>query len=105
MAEQGQAFSVISSTTSLIFVATGLTSGTTYEFKIEAKNEYGYSEYSETMSLLAAATPEVPISVTTEMAGNQVKVAWQLPSDNGSPITEYKLFIKEIGSNSYTYRS
>jgi hypothetical protein len=34
-----------------------------------------------------------------------VKVAWTLPTDNGSPITEYKLFIKEIGSNSYTYRS
>jgi hypothetical protein len=56
---------VISSTTATSYVPTSLTTGTTYEFKIEAKNEYGYSEYSETITLLTASTPAAPVSVTT----------------------------------------
>jgi len=86
-------------------LASSLTSGTTYEFKIEARNEYGYSVFSDTITLLAAYIPEVPTSVSTEMVGDQVKVSWTVASDNGSPITEIKLFFKEIGSGAYTHRS
>jgi hypothetical protein len=77
----------MASTINTNYLATSLTSGTTYEFKVEAKNEYGYSTYSDTITLLAAYIPEIPTSVTTEIDGSQVKVLWSLPSDNGSPIT------------------
>jgi hypothetical protein len=79
-----------------------LTSGTTYEFKVEARNEFGYSEYSSTLSLLAAYIPEVPTNVATNMDGSQVRVSWTLPSDNGSPITSYKVYIQEVGTSTYT---
>ena len=82
-----------------------MTSGTTYEFKIEARNEYGYSAYSNTLTELAAYIPEIPVSVTTEMDGSQVKVLWTLPSANGSPITAYKIFVQEIDTGTFTQES
>ena len=77
---------------------TGLTYGTTYEFKVEARNEFGFSEYSSTLSLLCAIMPAVPTSIVTTYDGSLVKVAWSLSTDYGSPITTYKIFIKESGS-------
>lgn len=38
----------------------------------------------------------------TEIFGQQVKVSWTLPSDNGSPITLYRVYIKESGTETYT---
>jgi hypothetical protein len=101
-AEQGGSFSELATTADTNYLVTSLTSGTTYEFKLESKNEYGYSEYSSTLSLLAAHIPVIPTSVTTEIDGTQVKVTWSLPSDNGSPITAYKVFVREIGTTTYT---
>jgi hypothetical protein len=101
-AEQGGSFSFLISTANTNYLVTSLTSGTTYEFKVEAKNEYGYSQFSSTISLLAAYIPEIPTSVTTEFVGSLVKVSWTLPSDNGSPITAYKLYIQEAGTTTFT---
>lgn len=86
-------------------VATSLTAGTTYEFKVEARNQLGYSAYSTTIQLLCAYIAEVPTNVVTEVAATQIKVSWQLPSENGTPITEYKVFVKEIASGEYTHES
>jgi hypothetical protein len=102
VAQQGGSFTVLASTADTSYLVTSLTSGLTYEFKVEAKNEYGYSEFSTTLTLLAAYIPEVPTSVSTEIDGSQVKVLWSLPSDNGSPITEYRIYIKEVGTTTYT---
>ena len=94
IAQQGGSFDFQTTTTSTDYLATGLTSGTTYEFKIEARNQYGYSTYSDTLSLLSAYIPEIPTSITTVIDGTSVKVSWSLPSDNGSPITQYKVYIR-----------
>jgi hypothetical protein len=104
-AVQGGSFSVLASTANTHYDVISLTSGTTYEFKVEARNEYGYSVFSSTLTLLAAYIPEVPTSVTTEIDGSQVKVLWTLPSDNGSPITAYKVYIQEVGTTTYTQES
>ena len=94
-AEQGETYSVLTSTSSSSYQITGLTAGKTYEFKIEARNEYGYSIFSSTLSLLCATIPAVPTSIaTTYSHGSTVKVTWSLPTTNGSPITAYKIFIK-----------
>jgi hypothetical protein len=60
------------------------------------------SDDSEVLSLLCAFIPEVPINIVTSIEGNSLKVAWNLPSDNGSPITNFKVFIKEIDSGLFT---
>lgn len=54
---------------------------------------------------MAADIPAIPTSILTEIDGSQVKVSWTLPSDNGSPIIAYKVFVKEIGSPIYTQES
>jgi hypothetical protein len=43
-----------------IYTATGLTQGLTYSFKVQARNDYGFSDYSEPMSALAAQVPAQP---------------------------------------------
>lgn len=60
------------------------------------RNQYDYSVNSDSLTLLCAYIPEVPTSVTTEIDQSQVKVLWTLPSENGSPITAYKVYIQEI---------
>jgi cellulose 1,4-beta-cellobiosidase len=58
MTEEGGTFSELATgVTETSYLVTGLNSGTTYEFKIEARNSYGYSGYSETLSLLSAFVP------------------------------------------------
>lgn len=42
------------------YTALGLTFGRTYNFKVEARNSYGYSAYSQVISILCAAEPERP---------------------------------------------
>lgn len=34
-----------------------------------------------------------------------MKVVWTLPSANGSPITQFKVFVNEIGTTTYTLES
>lgn len=36
------------------YIAQGLTSGETYSFKIESRNAYGYSDHSDTLTVLVA---------------------------------------------------
>lgn len=36
------------------WIATNLTPGSTYKFKVRARNAFGYSDYSEEIEILAA---------------------------------------------------
>lgn len=81
------------------YIATSLTAGTTYEFKVESRNQYDYSEYSSTLTILSAYIAAVPDSVVTTIEGSSVKVAWSLSTDNGAPVTEYKVYIKEMDTD------
>jgi hypothetical protein len=69
------------------YIATSLTAGITYEFKVESRNQYDYSEYSSTLTILSAYIAAVPDSVVTTIEGSSVKVAWSLSTDNGAPVT------------------
>lgn len=76
------------------YTAFGLTPGVTYEFKIESRNSYGFSTYSETLTLFCAFKPEAPETVTTTNENDLVKVSWSEPNVNGSPITQFKIYIQ-----------
>lgn len=84
------------------YLATGLTAGVIYEFKVKSRNQFDYSEFSETVTLLCAYIPDTPTNVVTEIFGSQVKVSWDLPTDNGSPILDYRVYILESGTGVYT---
>jgi hypothetical protein len=84
----------VSGLTSPEYLAIELTSGVTYEFKIESRNSYSYSGYSEVITLLCAFKPDPPSIVTTTNVNDEVMVAWAAPVTNGWPITEYKIYIQ-----------
>jgi hypothetical protein len=102
IAEQGQSYSVLTSVTTTTYTATGLTAGTTYEFKIESLNSYGYSSYSDVVTLLCAFVPDSPTTVATANANDKVSITWSNPTTNGSPITAYKIFVQPKGSSTFT---
>jgi hypothetical protein len=67
----GASFSVLATGVATSqYTATNLISGVTYQFKIEARNSYGHSVYSEVLTLLCAFKPEAPIAPTTSNTGN-----------------------------------
>jgi hypothetical protein len=47
------------------YVATGLNIGSVYEFKVRARNSFGYGDFSEIVAILAAQTPDAPEAPTT----------------------------------------
>lgn len=80
------------------FTATGLTAGNTYKFKVQSENEYGFSDYSNQVVILAAQKPSAPPAPVTSISGLNVKIEWGLSSDNGSPITGYTIYIQKYNS-------
>ena len=75
------------------------------DFKIEAQNSHGYSQYSDVLTLLCAYIPLPPVTVTTSNTIDNVNVIWSGPTTNGSPITSYKIFILQNDQLTYTQES
>jgi hypothetical protein len=76
------------------YTATGLTSGETYLFKVKARNVFGLSVFSQTLSLKAAFKPAQPTPPMTSVIGSNIVIDWVAPNANGSPITAYRVSIK-----------
>jgi hypothetical protein len=103
IAEQGQAFSVLATgLTDPNYLATGLTFGVTYDFKVESRNSYSYSPFSDTITLLCAFKPDPPLVITTTNDNDMVTVDWDDPIANGYVIHEYKIHILESDGVTYT---
>ncbi len=66
IASTGGSFSILASgVIPTTYTATSLTAGVTYQFKVESRNSYGYSDYSTAITMLCAYIPEPPTTVTT----------------------------------------
>lgn len=74
---------------------TGLVAGKTYQFYVESRNSYGYSAASSIITLLCAFVPDSPTTVATANVNDKVSLTWSEPITNGSPITAYKILIKQ----------
>jgi hypothetical protein len=68
------------------YVVYGLTSGIVYEFRVYARNQFGYSLPSSELQLLAGYKPEQPSAPETVNSGAFIDVMWTEPFSNGSPI-------------------
>lgn len=66
-----------------------------YTFRVEARNEYGYSVFSNLMSVLAAQEPNQPNPPTTIWSPDKVTISWASPNNGGSSITGYKVLIRQ----------
>ena len=77
----------------------------TYAFKVQARNSYGFSLDSDEFTVLCASQPEAPSMPTTSIDANKVVVTWATPVTNGSPITAYKVYIRQQDQLTYTLES
>lgn len=84
--------------TGLKYTATGLTKGSTYQFKIKGRSSSGTSSFSNTVSILAAGKPATPVAPSTEWQPDNVIIKWTAQDDGGSPITGYIVPIKQRDS-------
>ena len=88
---------VASGITSTSYVQTGLTAGTSYNFRLRTSNAVGFSSYSTVFTIVAATVPSQPSAPTTTLSEDSanVVIAWTLPSDlGGLSISSYKVEIK-----------
>jgi len=69
-------------------------SGQTYKFKVEARNEVGYSPESAELSILAATIPVTPEAPLTYISGEFVAVKWVPPYNGGTKVLAYSVQVR-----------
>ena len=80
----------------------GLTQGSPYKFYVIAMNAVGNSLPSPTVSFIAASVPNAPGKpYATAFDKTSITLAWTEPNNNGTPLTNYKLY-QSVNSASYT---
>ena len=87
---------VASSVTGTTYANAGLTLGTTYQYRVSARNSEGLSAASDTTRVTALETvvgPGAPRNVIAAGTGRHtVALSWDLPaSDGGASVTGYKI--------------
>lgn len=88
--------------TSTSITASGLTEGVIYHFIVQSRNQHGYSDSSDTLSILSAYIPEPPVTVSTTNNNDHIIIDWSFPDFNGSPITAYHVYVRESDSITFT---
>jgi hypothetical protein len=68
---------------------------------VEARNTFGYSEASASVTILCATSPDTPATPSTANSLDQVIFDWVAPDDNGLPITSYTVMIRQA-DNQYS---
>jgi titin len=72
-------------------IITGLTTGTSYIFRVQAVNASGAGSYGSSGTITPSGSPTAPTSVVaTVLTSTTATVSWNIPtSDGGSAITSY----------------
>jgi uncharacterized protein YjbI with pentapeptide repeats len=84
-------------------VVTGLTNGTSYDFRVAALNSVGLGSYTDgtTTSTPVASPPSAPTNLTGVIGDSQVSLSWTAPSSNGgAPLVTY---VVQYSSDSRTW--
>lgn len=85
-------------------VISGTTGGTTYQFRVRARNIYGWGDWSDAHSVKAADTPDQMAALTTSVDATtgDVKIEWSEPHDGSQTITSYSVQIQKKDLSWYT---
>ena len=79
--------------TNNFMTVTGLSSGTTYNFKVAARNNSGTSAYSSSVSTITLSVSDAPTNLSaTDVQTTEVSLSWTSPGNNGgASITDYAI--------------
>jgi len=77
------------------YVVTNLITGTTYQFYIVSRNAVGFSSSSTYFTAIAATAPSAPNAPSVTIHNNDVTIDWNAPSENGSTILGYRIYIQQ----------
>jgi fibronectin type 3 domain-containing protein len=73
------------------YTESGLTNGVLYYYNVSAINAAGEGSKSNGANVTPATTPGAP-TLTATRGNQQVSLAWTVPGNGGSPITNYTLY-------------
>ena len=83
----------------LTFRQDGLSFGETRHYRVRARNNAGWGDWSDSASATTAAgVPGAPALRAEAESSEAIKLTWTAPDDNGSAITGYDLEVSEDGS-------
>jgi hypothetical protein len=74
----------------------------TYQFEVEARNSYGFSDYSNIVSILTAQVPAQPVAPTTVWIPDNVIINWIAPDNGGSAITGYTITVRQSDQTTFS---
>ena len=80
------------------YTITGLASGTTYRFRVQAVNRIGKGG-SSPIGQLTSGAPGMPANVRATPANRQLAVSWATPTVNGSSVTDYDVRHRQCAQN------
>jgi len=87
-----------------VIVSTNIESGTTYGFRVRARNIFGWGPYSAVTYIKAAREPDVPAAPTTSIDSETggIAITWTAPDERGDTITAYLIEIANKAGDSWT---
>lgn len=93
--------------TTVSCMATGLSNGTQYFFKVAAKNGAGTGSYSSASSgatpSASVTAPDAPTGVTATAGNGQATISWTAPANNGgAAIAGYQVQVATSANGTYT---
>ena len=85
-------------------VTSGIVAGVEYSFRVRAKNQWGWSDYSDILKATPSTIPDQMEKVVTQVndTSGDVIISWTAPNDNSSPITAYLIEILDRAGTTWT---
>jgi hypothetical protein len=82
----------------------GLTGGTTYRFKVRARNLYGPGAFSPELVVLASDLPDKTTIPTVAIGSTEtaVTISWTEPGDHAATITAYEILLLHADGVTFT---
>ncbi len=88
--------------TSTSAIVTGLANGSSYNFRVAAKNAIGNSTFSNIATATPATVPSVPQSLSATPADSTVSVTWSAPASTGGSAITYYQFEQSLDGSTWT---
>lgn len=78
------------------YTVSGVSGGSTYKFKVRARNVYGYGSFSATeLSVTPSDVPGKVAIAEVKNVGTNVEIKWTAPNSHSSLISKYEIWFKK----------